>query len=643
MEITDLIQKYIVFVDTSSWMYTEGVKFLEQEFPAALHSHQKKVRISGKVIEEVNKHIKGDDKKRAEEAKVAAKLLNQYHKHKILEIYQDPDDPFQDQAILAMFMKYRTKFNLAMITQDRNFARDIEDLNDQGSVKSSKIIKVFYLDREGKLQPWVKGVKQHELDRKKRETAATPTSDSSKTQEKIHRLPLGTKVETGLDIEIPVSHFPKEGESVLTGKFGELTLVKEIGSGGEGSVFLTSNGMICKVYTQITKARIEKLKLMLKIPFEKKGICWPKDFATNSQGEYIGYVMEKAEGKVMQTSMFHKKLLQKNFPHWTRSSLVELAITILDKIQYLHERNIIIGDINPFNIMIKDSNDVYFVDTDSYQIVNYPCPVGTINFTPPETQGMRYHEYLRTFKHEYFAVATLVFMILMPGKTPYAQQGGGTPGEDIKKMEFPYPFGDYRGNAPDGAWRYIWSHFTYAMKKRFFQVFSENNRLTTVEWISALEEYRRRIHSGHSNDEIWPTSNKIADDDAAHVTCSKCNSPFIMHINKKSDLDASGKSYICNSCLMIMKVTKVAKNEAAAAKQTAPRPRTTMRSTTQRPRQMPRPMSSTWTPTSTRPTSSTRPASSTRMTPPPRAQQRQKQNNQQPTGLFGIIKKIFGI
>lgn len=586
MDLKALIDTHIVFADTCSWLLPEAEPFFSTLLPEALKEKSRKIRISGKVLEEINKHKKSTDEELAKQANRVSGLLASYNKEKIIEVYQDPDDPFQDQAILAMFMKYRTKYALAMITQDRKFALDIENLNNQGSVQSSKTILVFYIDKFGALQRWDYGVKEHEKRQHtqhtqhsqssaKESSATRDTARSAKDKQPVVGLPLGTHVEQGLDIELPVSVWPEEQHTITTDAYGPLTLEKKLGTGGEGSVYLTSNNLVCKVYTKMTRARYEKLKLMLQVPFDKQGICWPKSLAYNEKKECIGYIMEQASGKVMQLSMFHKKLLEKNFPHWNRASLVELALTILDKIKYLHERNIIIGDINPFNIMIKDSKEVYFVDTDSYQIVNYPCPVGTINFTPPETQGQRYHEYLRTFEHEYFAVATLIFMVLMPGKPPYAQQGGGTPGENIKNMEFPYPFDDYKGNAPDGVWRFIWSHYTYKLKGKFFQAFSENKRFSAEEWINELEQYLFAIKKGYSNDEIWPSSNKISENKAVEVKCNQCSQLFMMHEDKKQDLDMQGKFYICNSCLVINKVTRVQRNEQAAAAGSQPQGKST--------------------------------------------------------------------
>ena len=38
--------------------------------------------------------------------------------------------------------------------------------------------------------------------------------------------------------------------------------------------------------------------------------------------------------------------------------------------------------------------------------------------------------------NENFAVATLLFMIMLPGKPPYSQQGGEDPVSNIMKMNF---------------------------------------------------------------------------------------------------------------------------------------------------------------------------------------------------------------
>lgn len=119
----------------------------------------------------------------------------------------------------------------------------------------------------------------------------------------------------------------------------------------------------------------------------------------------------------------HQAASAGQFPQWNRMHLVELACTILRKIDKLHQYNVLIGDINPDNILLVDEKTVYFVDTDSYQVGAYPCPVGTDTFTPAARQGMDYSTFLRTKEDELFAVATLLFVILFPGKAPYSAMG----------------------------------------------------------------------------------------------------------------------------------------------------------------------------------------------------------------------------
>ena len=203
-----------------------------------------------------------------------------------------------------------------------------------------------------------------------------------------------------------------------------ITIESKLGSGGEGTVYIVNNGMACKVFNEITENRVNKLKLMVgKINYN--GICSPKQLVYDKDGTVVGYLMDRAEGKPLKLLLTGIPVLKRNFPNWKKMHVVKLCLTILDKIKYLHSKNIILGDINPQNILVKDENTVYFIDTDSYQIENYCCPVGTDAFTPPELIRKNFKSILRTFENEYFTVAVLMFMILMYGKHPYSKVGGG--------------------------------------------------------------------------------------------------------------------------------------------------------------------------------------------------------------------------
>jgi DNA-binding helix-hairpin-helix protein with protein kinase domain len=139
-------------------------------------------------------------------------------------------------------------------------------------------------------------------------------------------------------------------------------------------------------------------------------------------GRFVGILMDRAEGVDLQRALFVKPLLEKTFPHWTRRNLVDLALDVVQKVRELHRRNVLLGDLNPRNILADPQGRAWFVDLDSCQVGGYPCPVGTPTFTPPEIQGRDFKTFLRTPEQEQFALATLIFMILLPGKPPYSHR-----------------------------------------------------------------------------------------------------------------------------------------------------------------------------------------------------------------------------
>jgi serine/threonine protein kinase len=300
---------------------------------------------------------------------------------------------------------------------------------------------------------------------------------------------------------------------------------------------------------------MEKLRRMVETGFSYDGICWPIDMVENHEGVRIGYLMNKARGVELQKSLFIKPLMEKHFGSWTKVDTVRLALTILNKISKLHCNNIVIGDINPLNILVNSPEEVYFVDTDSYQIEDLPCFVGTVFFTAPELQRKNFRTFLRTLGNERFAVATILFMIMLPGKPPYAQQGGEDPVTNIVNMDFSYPF-EAKSNkkTPAGPWRFCWSHLPYTIKKAFYETFShngqyskENDRLSVTQWIDLFTTYLKLLKDGTLTQQdpisidIFPFRFKSTDK-SSFEQCTLCKRQFPV-----GDLQ-QGQGY-CKGCL----------------------------------------------------------------------------------------------
>lgn len=346
---------------------------------------------------------------------------------------------------------------------------------------------------------------------------------------------------------LSVSKIPSVNDHVRSNIFGDVKLTHVLKSGGEGTVFLTDTQWVCKIYkkSKLTVQKKNKIDLILQRNIDIPGVCLPKDIVTY-KGVFVGYLMEKAEGKTMKTCMFTKDHLRTNFPYWNRKHLVTLAITILEKIVKIHNQGILIGDINPLNILIKDERNVFFVDTDSYQIGQYPCPVGFPDFVAPEIQGVDCKTFLRTPEHEAFAVAVLIFMILLPGKHPYSQLGGGRPSENIKKMDFSYPLGSKSNRRTPPRWNYIWSHFPRYLKREFYECFRNNRRNTSETWLSLMQRYSNDLQAGYISDELFPTERKKVE--LVPVQCSFCKQMKQTHKAYLKHLEKKGESFRCEDC-----------------------------------------------------------------------------------------------
>ncbi|MDY4573984.1 MAG: CFI-box-CTERM domain-containing protein, partial [Intestinibacter sp.] len=162
-------------------------------------------------------------------------------------------------------------------------------------------------------------------------------------------------------------------------------------------------------------------------------------------------------------------------------------------------------------------------------------------------------DFLRTMGNENFAVATLMFMIMLPGKPPYSQQGGEDPVSNIIKMDFSYPFGESSNKkTPEGPWRYIWSHLTYDLKEAFYHTFRkegkyslEEKRLSANEWLVKFKIFLELLDSGKyiqqdsMSEELFPTRLK-KNPNAVYIKCKLCN----------QEVDKSqSKEGICKQCL----------------------------------------------------------------------------------------------
>ncbi len=625
----DIIKNSKIFIDTCSLMHASCLPFFKS-ISKTLKESGNGVIIAKGVYDELKKHSCSDDKNLREKSYQGITTIKYLTSNKVGAIYGDKNDGFVDNLFQSLFLRFRQKYNLCLITQDVNLMKDIYELTKSRSVylnkelivykfinssSSGKTIKIYdvYVDMYkhprvkfgGKLADvWVANVlsdvdkqyksmksfakergenfnfrlieeepnkwilKDIKLGRNKiiylkgqepEDLLPDPKGRNKKSGEyykyindkrlvipfkpieKDHQLVKNTILNDKInpfkasrkvvDKEkfktIILSSIPKTGDSIVSHKGISITLKEKIASGAEGDIYTfeltdqraSSDQYLCKVYKKdkISFATIEKLQLMISKKIDIEGVSWPISLLYNSEKEIVGYVMKKAFGYELQRSLFIEPLrIKKLGSDWTRKDLIRLSINILTTIDSLHKHNIIIGDINPGNIMVDKNSNAYFIDTDSYQIEGYPCPVGSPTFTHPDILRKKFISFLRKREHEYFAISTLLFMILVPGKSPFACQGGTSPAANVKKRNFVYPFSSNEvfhksKEISKNRWWYVWNNFPHKLKEAFYKSFVNGNVIAIQGkdgWLDILDAYLHNIKKGWVSDEIFPTTEK---------------------------------------------------------------------------------------------------------------------------------------
>lgn len=498
--------------------------FLDNIIPL-LRKNGNKIIVPTMVVKELEK-IKANPKREGldELASKAYRRLVRLQSQDCLSINGEQTDTYADHVFQHVIAKFRVSYNIILVSNDKKLISYFERMNMDQSVRANEV-KCMGINKYGFLSPKTGNASVNSVSNSHN---GSVSRFSSKSTAAFSMKSVSVSTLTNIKDEVmKVTSIPSENDVVTTGNGRKIRLGGSISEGGEGVIFSVDGNSVAKIYKREnnTRRKYEKIKLMVSKKLNFTGICFPSELLFNQYNQFVGFLMPKAKGKVIRNCVFGKPHLMNNFPNWKKRDTVELSLTILEKIRYLHNHGIIIGDINPDNIMVVSTKEVYFVDTDSYQVDGFPCPVGTVNFTAPEIQKKHFPDFLRTIGNENFAVATLLFMIMLPGKAPYAHQGGTDQVSNIEDGEFSYPLGECSNKkAPDGAWRYIWSHMTYRAKEAFYETFhkggkyySEKDRLSVYNWIHIFREYLDLLDSGKlaerdpQSAKLFPTRFKMVD------------------------------------------------------------------------------------------------------------------------------------
>lgn len=247
----------------------------------------------------------------------------------------------------------------------------------------------------------------------------------------------------------------KELNCYKTGQ--RIGLTEQISHGGQGDIWKTSqNGFVAKIYYSVDSMLIEKLQVMVdnppEDPMKKKGhvsIAWPEDLLQDSNGKFVGFIMPEIGNGQTLIKVYNPSQRENLAPgfNWFYLHITALNVAII--VEAVHNKNYVIGDIKPENLLVNPKALVSIVDTDSFQIRHpktekiYRCPVGSQEYTPPEMIGKDFTKVDRLEIQDRFGLGVIIYHLLF-GYHPYEgvdDESGGKAtnlNERISKTSWPH-------------------------------------------------------------------------------------------------------------------------------------------------------------------------------------------------------------
>lgn len=141
----------------------------------------------------------------------------------------------------------------------------------------------------------------------------------------------------------------------------------EIARGGEGRILPLNNGKVVKLYFDpsmaISQRKIDELSPLDNSIFLKPEIA--------VSGDANGFIMNELNSNEYFPlySLFSSVFVMKH--NLSSDFKMKIADKLVNAVKMAHDHNIVIGDLNPFNIMVNNNLDVKFIDVDSYQTPTY--------------------------------------------------------------------------------------------------------------------------------------------------------------------------------------------------------------------------------------------------------------------------------
>ena len=289
-----------------------------------------------------------------------------------------------------------------------------------------------------------------------------------------------------------------------------VTLTKEIGQGGKGSVHKTNSpGNLAKIFLKkcdpLTQKKLaECVRIFPQFAQAKLNghplLGWPNEMLVNNQGEIVGFLMPEIPNSYSLDIYTNPKLRKHKRIKTDFAKQTTLALYLSGLLHGVHQQNVVVGDLKPNNFMVENNSNTIpsLIDCDSSQLVLgrnvYPCDVTTEGYTPPELHGKKLARQIQTREMDNFRLAVIIYEILF-NDHPFSGRWIGSdnvPSRDELIYRGYWPYANRHSLIKPGKHRLPLNIVHPSLQQLFLQCFNDglydpSKRPTPAEWGKALK------------------------------------------------------------------------------------------------------------------------------------------------------------
>lgn len=282
-----------------------------------------------------------------------------------------------------------------------------------------------------------------------------------------------------------------------------------VGKGGEGEVWSLADDptRLVKLYhAPLDPNKARKLDAMVRRtkPDLLRFAAWPLDQVCDDEGRVVGFLMPRFDRREPVHEVYGPASRLAKFPAARFDFLVRVATNLARAVAALHVDGIVIGDLNESNVLVGADATVALIDCDSYQIevegFVFTCDVGKPLYLAPELHGVPLRGLVRQRNHDAFALAVLIFQLLMLGRHPFAGRflgSGDMPIEQaIREHRYAYstdPAATGMAPPPHLPSPAIFDHVIAFYFERAFRPEPGQGRARALAWAHRLHDLEGRL------------------------------------------------------------------------------------------------------------------------------------------------------